>query len=195
MLIPEVYGCIIYERVFWSEAHKKIWKLWGSTRNTKFLREFWQCLMTSFVPGLHISLWEHPQIMQMTICNSHPYMLYFVAKCRLLATQLASFICAVRNCYCLKYFIILCIIVSIWATLFMWCSTQSKPKLLDLPPFRNAYWQTNAKLMTCSVIYSTCSFCQRMSIFVYYIISAAELMHPLGFTVLSFLLEGLTLIL
>lgn len=42
--------------------------------------------------------------------------------------------------------------------------------------------------MQCAV-YPSFSFCWRMSIFIYYIISAAELPCPLGFTVLSFHFE------
>lgn len=49
----------------------------------------------------------------------------------------------------------------------MWCSTQSKPKLLDLPPFRNAYWQTNAKLMTCSVLFTQLAASVKGCLFLY----------------------------
>lgn len=73
------------------------------------------------------------------------------------------------------------------------CSTRSKTKLLVHHPFSNVYWQANAKLMTCSVLFTQLAASVRGFLFLYITSSLLKNSYPLGFTVVAFPWEGLTL--
>lgn len=77
---------------------------------------------------------------------------------------------------------------------FILCSTRSKTKLLVHNPFSNVFWQANAKLMTCSVLFTQLAASVRGCLFLYITSSLLQNSYPLGFTVLPFPLERLTLV-